>query len=76
MSFEKIDENKLEKVIGGKFCWNSNTGIMTYTHKDGSKTTHRILDLDKGYDLSDKLHGQGMPEDDILAQLINAGYIA
>jgi len=74
--FEKIDENKLEKVIGGKFSWNSNTGIMTYTHKDGSKTTHRILDLDKGYDLSSQLHGQGMPEDDILTRLINAGYIA
>ena len=76
MSYERIDENSLEKVVGGFFSWNTNTGYMTYTHKDGSVTKHRILDAEKGYDLSNKLHGQKMPEDDILDKLINAGYLA
>lgn len=76
MSYEKIDENNLENVVGGFFHWNTNTGYLTYTHQDGSETKHRILNAEKGYELSNKLHGQKMSEDDILDRLIDAGYIA
>ena len=78
MSAERIEinNNDLEKVVGGFFDWDTNTGIMTYTHKNGAVTTHKILNAKAGWALSNSLHGQLVPEDEILAQLIAAGYIA
>jgi hypothetical protein len=37
---------------------------------------HKILNAKEGWRLSNKLHGQLVPEDTILQELINAGYIA
>ena len=72
---KEIEENDLEKVVGGLFEWYPKYKVMQYTHEDGSVTNHKILDYDKGWALSTKLHGQNVPEDDILAQLIAAKYI-
>ena len=78
MSPERMDlpESDLEQVVGGLFSFNGITGILTYTHKDGSETKHKLLDAKAAWALSNQLHGQLIPEDEILAQLIQAGYVA
>lgn len=70
-----INDEELNGVVGGFFDFNTYTGIMTYTHKDGSVTTHKILDARSAWVTSNNLHAQLIPEDDILAQLINLRYI-
>lgn len=72
---KQINEEALDSVVGGLFTWHKLTLIMDYTHEDGTKTYHKILNLQKGWELSNQLHGQLIPEDEILAQLISAGYI-
>ena len=54
---------------------NHYTGIMTYTHKDGSTTEHQILDARKAWETSNQMHGQLVPEDEILKELVDKGYI-
>ena len=71
-----ITDADLDQVVGGFFSWDTNTGIMTYTHKNGGETYHKILNAKAGWKLSNKLHGELVPEDEILQELINAGYIA
>ena len=73
---KSIDEEKLEKIVGGMFAFNGNTMTLTYTHADGSVTTHRILDYRNAFTMSNNLHGQNVPEDTILAKMIAEGYIS
>ena len=73
---KSIDDEKLEQIVGGMFAFNGNTMTLTYTHADGSVTTHRILDYRNAWTMSNDLHGQNVPEDAILAKMIAAGYIA
>ncbi len=71
-----IDEKSLEKVVGGFFHFNTNNNTITYSHKDGSKTVHKILDLDKAWETSNNMHAKKIPEDDIMKELENKGYVA
>ena len=48
---------------------------MTYTHKDGSVTEHKILDAKKAWETSNLMHAKLIPEDEILAALISDGYL-
>ena len=77
MSAERIDIEckELENVVGGFFQFNTNTNIMTYTHKDGSVTEHKILDAKKAWETSNLMHAKLIPEDEILAALISDGYL-
>ena len=77
MSERKIIEDKnLEKVVGGFFHFNGNNGTITYSHKDGSQTVHQVLDMDKAWETSNMMHAQKIPEDDIMRELENKGYVA
>ncbi len=70
-----IDDQELDSVVGGFFDFNTYTGIMTYTHKDGSTTEHKILNARKAWETSNQMHGQLVPEDEILKELVDKGYI-
>ena len=72
---KELNDSTLEKVVGGFFKWNTNTGYLTYYHEDGSETKHKILNAEEGWALSNTLHAQHMPEDDILARLIAEHYL-
>ena len=73
---EIIIDEALESVVGGLFRWHKKSLVLDYTHKDGTVTYHKVLDFAKGWELSNNLHGQNVPEDEILRQLISKGYIA
>ena len=70
-----INEELLDQVTGGFFNWSRKSMTMTYSHKDGSVTTHKVLDIDKAWERSNLLHSQKIDEDKILADLISKGYI-
>lgn len=71
-----IDEKTLEKVVGGFFNFNTDDGTIIYLHKDGSQTVHKVLDMDKAWETSNLMHAQKTPEDDIMRELENKGYVA
>ena len=76
MSDRKIlNDFEVENVVGGLFKWNKSDMIMTYEHSDGSVTTHKILNYDKAWELSNEMHGKNYREDDILKALKNKGYV-
>ena len=76
MSREFINEENLEQVVGGLMNFNYNTKILTYTHEEtGAKTKYQIVDFEQAWKLSNQLHGQGLHEDKIMAQLKAKGYI-
>jgi hypothetical protein len=49
---------------------------MKYEHEDGSITNYEVLNFDEAWNLSNSLHSQNVPEDEILKQLIENKYIA
>ena len=61
---------------GGHFILNPKTGFMTYINSEGQKSEHKILDFNRAKEMINSLYAQGMSLDDILNQLIDAGYIA
>ena len=71
-----IEENKLEKVVGGFFQFNTDNGTITYSHKDGSETVHQVLDMNNAWVTSNLMHAQLVPEDDIMKELQDKGYVA
>ena len=77
MPNERIDLNDQEigSVVGGLFHFDTNKGEMVYTHKDGTESTHTLNDAKSAWVMSNELHGQLVPEDEILAKLIDKGYI-
>ncbi|MBR2258957.1 MAG: hypothetical protein IJ899_16845 [Blautia sp.] len=70
-----IDEENLEHVVGGFFNFNGTNNTMTYYHPDGTVTVHKVLDFKLAWKMSNDLHGQNVPEDNILSQMVSAGYI-
>ena len=72
---ELCTDKELEMVVGGFFHFNSNNKTMEYTHEDGSTTIHRVIDMEKAWEISNYLHGKHIPEDDILKQLVDYNYI-
>lgn len=75
MTGEQITDKELEMVVGGLFQFDSHKNTMTYTHKDGTITIHRVIDMKKAWEMSNNLHGKNIPEDDILKRLVASNYI-
>lgn len=71
-----LTDDQLENVVGGFMLFNNQTMTLTYTHADGSVTTHQILNYDKAWELSNYMHGQNYREDTILKQLKKKGYVS
>ena len=71
-----IDDKSLEKVVGGFFHFNGYDETITYSHKDGSQTVHKVLDMDKAWETSNNMHAKNIPEDDIMKELQDKGYVA
>ena len=76
MSMERINDEDMGMVVGGLFIWHMKNKTMTYTHQNGKTTVHQVIDMNQAWELSNELHGQLVPEDEILNQLISKGYIA
>lgn len=76
MSTEQINDEDMGMVVGGLFKWFRNSNTMEYIHQNGKTTKHQVLDMNQAWELSNELHGQLVPEDEILNQLISNGYIA
>ena len=76
MGMERISDEDMGLVVGGLFTWNRSINIMKYEHKDGSITNYEVLNFDEAWNLSNRLHSKNVPEDEILKQLIENGYIA
>lgn len=78
MSTERksIPENELENIVGGYMQFDQPTKTLTYYHKDGSVTTHDILKFKAAWTANNEMHTEGIPEDEILERLIEAGYVA
>ena len=72
----QLNDEMMDEVVGGLFSWSKKTMTMTYSHPDGTKTTHKVLDIQKAWERSNVLHSKMMSEDDILKDLISKGYIA
>ncbi len=70
-----INEEDLDKVIGGLFTWYPKYNVMDYKHKDGSTTRHTYTDYNAAHARSCELHGQNIPEDKILATLQKEGLV-
>lgn len=74
--FNAISDDELENISGGYMQFDQPTKVLTYYHKDGSITQHQILQFKNAYSANNDMHTQGIPEDDILANLIAMGYVA
>lgn len=76
MSKEIINDDSLDQVVGGFMNFNYMTKVLTYTHEENHTVTkYQIKDFEKAWKLSNALHAKNLHEDDIIAQLINNGYI-
>lgn len=71
-----LSDQEIENVAGGYMSFNNETMILTYTHEDGSVTTHEILDYNAAWGLSNEMHAQNYREDSILKKMKAKGYIA
>ena len=71
---KQITDKELEMVVGGFFHFKG-YNTMSYTHEDGSITIHRVIDMEKAWEMSNHLHEKHIPEDDILKQLVAYNYI-
>lgn len=76
MSMERINDEDMGMVVGGFFDFDRCGDTLIYTHQDGKTTVHPVIDMNKAWELSNDLHGQLVPEDEILKQLIENKYIA
>ena len=72
---ERIQDEILDKVVGGFFDFKPREQNLIYTHLSGDVTYHKILDYDKAWELSNKLHALNVDEDSILEELINNNYV-
>ena len=71
-----IKDENLDCVVGGYFQFDGDNSTITYSHKDGSVTVHQVLNLMEAWKMSNDLHGQLVPEDEIMARMIQNGYVA
>ena len=70
-----LNDEDLEKVVGGLFVFHKKSKYLTFTHQNGEVTNHNILDYQKAWETVCTLEAQNMDEDKIFQQLINKGYI-
>lgn len=76
MSKEMINDESLDRVVGGYMNFNYNTQKLKYRHEETKVTTYyNIKDFENAWKLSNQLHSQNLHEDVIIARLIDAGYI-
>ncbi len=76
MTREMLNDNALDKVVGGFMHFNYATQILTYTHEEtGEVTTYKIHDFEHAWKLSASMHGDNRHEDVIMQALLDNGYI-
>ena len=71
-----LNDEELDQVVGGIMNFNAQTNKMTCCDGDGRVTQYNILNYEKAWEMSNKLHIQGMPEDAIINRMIDNGYIS
>ena len=71
-----LSDEELDQVVGGIMNFNAQTNKMTCSYDDGRVTQYKILNYQKAWEMSNKLHIQGMPEDAIISRMIDSGYIS
>lgn len=76
MSKQMVNDEALDKVVGGFMQFNYYTQVLKYTHEElGTVTNYNILDFEKAWKLSNALHAENYHEDKIIAELKAKGYI-
>lgn len=76
MSKEMLKDEYMKGVNGGFMHFNYYTQVLTYTHEEtGEVTKYQILDFEKAWKLSNKMHGDNKHEDVILSTMLENGYI-
>lgn len=77
MAREMLNDESMNQVVGGFMHFNYTTKVLTYTHEEtGDVTSYQILDFEKAWKLSNKMHGENKHEDVIMQTLKDNGYIA
>ena len=75
MSREMLEEENLVQVVGGCMQFNSRWKEMIYTDGQGTEKSFRIFDLNNAWKMSNDLHSQNIPEDQIIEKMLMYGYI-
>lgn len=76
MARELLNDESLEKVVGGFLHFNYYTNVLTYTHEEtGVVTTYDIYDFENAWKLNNTMHGENKHEDVIIQTLLDNGYI-
>ena len=70
-----LNEEELKEVVGGQIEWYPAYDVMIYTAENGSVTRYKVKNYKAGHSMSCTMHGQDIPEDEIIASLLAAGYI-
>lgn len=70
-----LNDDNLDKVVGGLMRFNYRTQIMTFTDAAGVSTTYPINDFDSAWERSNELHAKNYREETIVQDLIDNGYI-
>ncbi len=71
----RLDDELAAKVVGGLFVFHRRSGIVTYTHDDGTVTNHQVLDYQKAWDRCNMLEAQNWNGDRIFRDLVDNGYL-
>ena len=72
----RLDDELAEQVLGGLFVFHKRNGTVTYTHQDGTVTSHQILDYGKAWERCNMLEAQNWDGDRIFRDLVAKGYLA
>ena len=76
-NMEMLNDDALGQIGGGYMNMNYNTNVLTYTHEETQAvTTYQILDFEKAWKESNRMHAENYHEDQIIAYLKSNGYIA
>ena len=72
---ELLNDEQVQKVVGGLFEFYTLSNVVKFTHPDESVSVHEVLDYDKAWELCCKLESQNMNEEKIFQEMVDAGYI-
>ena len=76
MAKEMLHDDELDQVNGGFMHFNRDSNVLTYTHEEtGQVTTYQVLNFDKAWEESNRLHAECYHEDYIIKYLKYYGYI-
>lgn len=70
-----LNEDNLDKVVGGLFAFHSSSNTVDFTRPDGSVTTYKVNDMDNAFSTACLMEAKKTPEEDIYNELVKLGYI-